>query len=110
MRQKALLASVVSFIVLSALVALAQPKKGAPPKEPDKKAATKDDKKDTKEGKDAKDAKEPEAPPTPSSSAANASDLGESPPKQTQKPDEKTKPSPLTPRANEFPEGRTSST
>lgn len=101
MRQKALLVSVASFIVLFALVALAQPKKGAaPPKEPDKKAADKDDK-DKKEPKD-KPEEQPAVPP-----GASAADLGEPPPKRAEGPDEKTKPSPLTPRANEFPDGGT---
>lgn len=91
MRRKALLAWVASLVVLFAFVAFAQPKKGAPPaKDADKKAA-----------EEKKDEKAPAAAP-PGSAAA---DLGEPPPKQVDRPDEKTKPSPLTPRANEFPDG-----
>lgn len=103
MRRKALLAWVVLLIVMSALVAVAQPKKGAAPaKDADKKAADKDDKdkKDDKSKKDEKAEPPPAAPP-----GASASDLGEPPPKQVDRPDERTKPSPLTPRANEFPDG-----
>lgn len=96
MRRKALLASVVLLTVLFALVAFAQPKKGAAPKEADKKAAEKDDKSKDKEEADA-------APATPPGAAA--SDLGDPPPKQPDRPDEKSKPSPLNPRANEFPDG-----
>ena len=98
MRRKALLALVVPLIVLFALVALAQPKKGGA-KDPDKKAVGKDDKKDKDKDKEA----QADAAPAPASSAAD--DLGEPPPKDLQRPDERTKPSPLTPRANEFPEG-----
>lgn len=86
---------VVLLIVLSALVAFAQPKKGAgPTKDPDKKAADKDDK--------AKDDKADAAAVPPGAAAA---DLGDPPPKQPDGPADKTKPSPLTPRANEFPDG-----
>jgi hypothetical protein len=93
MRRKILLALVVPLIVLFALVALGQPKKGAGAKDPDKKGAAKEDK------------KSPEADAAPAPPGSGAEDLGEPPPKDLPRPDEKTKPSPLTPRADEFPEG-----
>src|SRR5262245_4459173 len=98
MRRKALYGLPALLVFLFAIVALAQPKKGATTKEKetDKKAAGKEEKKEEKkeEGLDA-------APPTPSA----GDDLGEPPPKGAQRPDERTKPSPLNPRANEFPDG-----
>jgi hypothetical protein len=91
MRRKALLALVVPVIVLFALVALAQPKKGGTAaKDADKKSASKDD-------------KDKGAEPAPS--AEPGDELGEPPPKTAERPDEKTKPSPLNPRADEFPDG-----
>jgi len=95
MRRKALLALVVPVVVLFALVALAQPKKGGTvAKDADKKSASKDDKdKDKDKG----------AEPAPSAAAGD--ELGEPPPKTAERPDEKTKPSPLNPRADEFPDG-----
>ena len=96
MRQKALIALLSSFVLLVALVALAQPKKGTAAADKDKKAATKDDKSDKSDTE-----------PAPSSAPAwsGSDDLGEPPPKNVQRPDERTKPSPLTPRADEFPDG-----
>ena len=91
---------VVLLIVLSALVAFAQPKEGArPTKEADKKAADKDDKAKDDKAKDDK----PDGAGVPPGAAA--ADLGDPPPKQADGPADKTKPSPLTPRANEFPDG-----
>ena len=91
---------VVLLIVLSALVAFAQPKKGAgPTKDADKKAADKDDKAKDDKAKDDK----PDGAGVPPGAAA--ADLGDPPPKQADGPADKTKPSPLTPRANEFPDG-----
>ena len=102
MRRQALLALVVPLIILFAIVALAQPKKGGV-KDPDKKAVGKDDRKDKDKDKD-KD-KEAQADAATPPAGSGADDLGEPPPKNLQHPDEKTKPSPLTPRANEFPDG-----
>jgi len=93
MRRTVLHVLVVPLVVLLSLVALAQPKKGgAAAKDADKKSAAKDD----------KDKKEGEAAPAGTESAAD--DLGDPPPK-TERRDEKSKPSPLTPRLDEFPDG-----
>jgi hypothetical protein len=93
--------AVVSILVvlLVALVALAQPKKGATAKdkEADKKAAAKDEKKEDKEEA------APDAAPPPAETD-NTDDLGEPPPKGVKK-DDKSKPSPLTPKPDEFPDG-----
>ncbi|MCC6664004.1 MAG: hypothetical protein IT375_09675 [Polyangiaceae bacterium] len=107
MRPKSRHLWVVLLVVLSALVAFAQPKKGAAPKEAEKKAADKDDKgkKDDKAKDDKKDAKDDKSDGGSTPPGAAAADLGEPPPKQSDRPDEKTKPSPLTPRPNEFPDG-----
>lgn len=112
MRRKVLLGLVGSLIVLFALVALAQPKKGPGAKDPDKKAAGKDDKADKTDKADKADKKDdkgkeekPAADADAGAGAGGADDLGAPPPKDLARPDEKTKPSPLTPRADELPDG-----
>jgi hypothetical protein len=97
MRRKALYGLSALLVFLFALVALAQPKKGGAAKDADKKAAAgKEEKKEEK-----KEAEADAAATTPSA----GDDLGEPPPKGGQRRDERTKPSPLTPRPDEFPDG-----
>jgi hypothetical protein len=98
MARKSLFALIAAFVLLVALVALAQPKKGAATKDADKKSASKDDKKEAEKA-------DADAGATPAPSSSDSDDLGEPPPKNVQRPDERTKPSPLNPRADEFPDG-----
>ena len=81
-----LLVLVASLVVFLSWVPLAQPKKGAKPSKTDDKTAA------TESAGDAGPAVEP------------GDDLGPPPPKVA-RPDDKTKPSPLNPAANEFPDG-----
>ncbi len=92
MRRKRTVAVSILTILLFALVALAQPKKGG------KKTAGKEEKEadKTEEAADA-------APAATEESAGD--DLGEPPPKGLKHQDDKTKPSPLTPKPDEFPDG-----
>jgi hypothetical protein len=92
------------FVLLFAIVALAQPKKGA---KEDKKAAAAaaKEEKDKKEKEDKEKAESAEAgAPAPADTESAGDDLGDPPPKTT-KQDDKTKPSPLTPKPEEFPDG-----
>ena len=97
MRRKALYGLTALLVFLIALVAMAQPKKGAAGKEDKKAAAGKEEKKEEK--------KEAEADAGAAPAVSAGDDLGEPPPKGGQRPDERTKPSPLTPRPDEFPDG-----
>ncbi len=86
MRQRFFLVLVASLVVFLSWVAFAQPKKGTKPGKSDEKAAA--------------------AEPAPEGGATvePGDNLGPPPPK-VDRPDDKTKPSPLNPAANEFPDG-----
>ena len=87
-------ASIGASLLLMSFVALAQPKRAA--KEPeDKAAASKSDKSDKAE---------PKAEPA---AASGGDDLGGPPPAKAAGAREESKPSPLNPEANEFPDGGT---
>jgi hypothetical protein len=89
MQVRKLSVALLLLILLSALVALAQPKKAGKGKEPETKPAA---------------AAEDGDAGAPAPAAEGDDDLGAPPPKLERK-DERTSPSPLNPRADEFPDG-----
>lgn len=92
------------LVLLFAIVALAQPGKKLTPKEKAAAAAKeKEEKEKEKEEKEKAESAEAGAPPADTETAGD--DLGEPPPKGLKHQDDKTKPSPLTPKADEFPDG-----
>jgi hypothetical protein len=100
MRRPRTLVLAVVTVLLFAIVALAQPKKGA--KEDKKAAAAAAKEEKEKKEKEAAESAEAGAPPADTESAGD--DLG-APPHKGVKQDDKTKPSPLTPKPDEFPDG-----
>jgi hypothetical protein len=102
MRRPRTLVLAVLTVLLFALVALAQPKKGA--KEDKKAAAAAAKEEKEKKEKEEKDKAEAAEAGAPAETETPGDDLGDPPPKGT-KQDDKTKPSPLTPKPEEFPDG-----
>src|SRR5688572_21887146 len=107
MRPRSLLVLVAVVISLFALVALAQPKKGAKDaakETDDKAAAAKNGDKATDKAADKAPDKTEKAEAAPAA-AGDSYDLGEAPPKPAPGQKAETKLSPLNPAANEFPDG-----